>query len=84
MAHLDRAHLDAVDHFGDAAELACRIDRNGHFVVGRVRDSLCGLGGVDRLDVAFRADMRIAQLGRRCGACGEAERDAAPRERVKS
>ena len=62
MAHLDRAHLDAVDHLGHPAKLACRIDRDGHTVAGRCGDALGSFRGVDRLDVALGANVSVAQL----------------------
>ncbi len=73
MAHRDRAHADAVDHLGDAAELAGRIDLHRHFVVGRAGDAFRRLRGVDGLDVAFGADMGVAQLGSDRRGAGQRE-----------
>ena len=75
VSHLDRAHLNAADHLGHAAQLAGREDLHGHGAVGRGGDLFGGLGGIAGLDITLGADMGVTQIlcvcrnGGQCDGC---------------
>ena len=70
MAHLDRSDPDAVDHFGEIAELGAGKHADFDPALSLLADQLGELGRVAGLRFAFRTHMGVAERDLLLGESG--------------